>query len=191
MPSQEERQYAQATLTYIRETMESASSFTAVSGWGLIAVGAIGSATAWLAWSTGAETSLGLWVPAALVAVAVSGVLNAAKARRIGVPLWSGSLRKVAWVMLPALTAGGMLTYAIAMEGNQQLLPGTWLALYGAGVTAGGTFSIRAIRWMGLALLGLGGLALYAPSGGLLFLALGFGALHLAFGAYITGRHGG
>jgi len=37
----------------------------------------------------------------------------------------------------------------------------------------------------------LGVIALLAPRVGLLFLAIGFGGLHLGFGAYIVKRHGG
>src|ERR671923_208286 len=68
---------------------------------------------------------------------------------------------------------------------------GTWLALYGAGVTAGGTFSLRAVRWMGLALLVMGGLALWMPQQGIVFLAAGFGVMHILFGIYLVGKHGG
>jgi hypothetical protein len=39
--------------------------------------------------------------------------------------------------------------------------------------------------------LALGVIALLAPATGLLFLAIGFGGLHLGFGAYIVKRHGG
>jgi hypothetical protein len=66
-----------------------------------------------------------------------------------------------------------------------------WLALYGAGVTAGGTLSVRAIRWMGVAFLVLGAVALLRTDLGLVMLALGFGGLHITVGFDIVWRHGG
>ena len=113
------------------------------------------------------------------------------KAQRLDMPLWTGSLRKVAWVMAPALVAGAMLTWALDQAGARVLMPGMWLALYGAGVTAGGTFSIRAVRWMGLALLGLGALAFVNQVNAIIYLALGFGVMHILFGLYVVRRHGG
>ncbi len=187
----EQQDYAKETLAYIRQTMESASTFTAVSGWGLIAVGAIGLIAAGLAWSLGMPQSLRVWLSAAVLSGLTAGVSTAAKSRILNAPLWSGALRKIVWVMAPALTAGAALTYALWIEGARHLMPGTWLALYGAGVTAGGVFSVRALRGMGLSFLGLGVLALLAPRLGLLFLAIGFGGLHFGFGAYIVKRHGG
>ncbi len=190
-PIREEQDYAKETLAYIRQTMESASTFTAVSGWGLMTVGLIGLIAAWAAWRTGTPTSLEIWVAAAVLSVGATVISTAAKARILDVPLWSGVLRKIVWVMAPALTAGAVLTYALALEGDRHLLPGTWLALYGAGVAAGGVFSVRALRGMGLLFLALGVAALLAPPWGLLLLALGFGGLHLVFGAYLVQRHGG
>ncbi len=187
----EERDYAKETLAYIRETMESASTFTAVSGWGLVAVGAIGLLAAGLAWRVGNATSVRVWLSAAALSIATAGASTAAKARRLRTPLWSGALRKIVWVMAPVLTAGAVLTYALATAGARHLLAGTWLALYGAGVTAGGVFSVRALRVMGVLFLVLGVVALLAPVTGPVFLAIGFGGLHVAFGAYVTQRHGG
>lgn len=191
IPTDEQHTSAQETLAYIRRTMESASTWTAVSGWGLVAVGAVGLLAAWLAWGGGRATDLRVWIPAAVVSIAVATVANARKARRLEVPIWSGAFRKVAWVMVPALAAGALLTYALAEGGVTHLLPGTWLALYGAGVTAGGTFSVRAIRWMGIAFIGLGAAALLRPELGLLLLGAGFGGLHVVVGLDIVGRHGG
>ncbi|MEX0691484.1 MAG: hypothetical protein WD934_06380 [Gemmatimonadales bacterium] len=187
----DESRQAQETLDYIRKTMESAGSFTAVSGWGMLAVGTIGLAAAAAAWQLGDAAALRIWLPAASLAIAISLVANGGKAKRIGVPLWSGALRKLAWVMAPALAAGTMLTFAMHEAGVEHLLPGTWLALYGAGVTAGGTLSIRAIRWMGMAMLGLGLVAFLQPDWGAILLAVGFGFMHLAFGARLVTRHGG
>ena len=187
----EERDYAKETLAYIRQTMESASTFTAVSGWGLVAVGAIGLVAAWLAWRVGNPASVRVWLTAAALSIATAGASTAGKARRLQAPLWSGALRKIVWVMAPALTAGAVLTYALTVQGARHLLAGTWLALYGAGVTAGGVFSVRALRVMGVLFLALGVVALLAPRAGPVFLAVGFGGLHVAFGAYVAQRHGG
>lgn len=191
IPTHEDREHAKETLAWIRSTMEAASSFTAVSGWGLVAVGGVGLLAAWLAWAGGAVADFRVWIPAAVVSVPIAMGFNVVKARRLDVPIWSGAIRKVAWVMAPALAAGALLTFALAGEGVRQLLPGTWLALYGAGVTAGGTLSVRAIRWMGLAFLVLGAVALFRPEHGLVLLAIGFGGLHVAIGLDIVVRHGG
>lgn len=190
-PTHPARQQAEETLAYIRQTMESASTFTAVSGWGLVGVGGIGLLASWLAWAAGTPALLVVWIPAALVAVAVSAVSNATKARRLEVPLWTGSLRKMVWGLAPALAAGAFLTQALVAQDAPHLLPGTWLALYGAGVTASGTFSVRAVRWMGLTMLALGAVALLQSDFGLVLLAVGFGGAHVAFGLYIAQQHGG
>jgi len=190
-PTQEERQQAQEALAYIRQTMETASTFTALSGWGLVAVGVVGLGAAGVAWRSGVPERLSAWLPAAVIGVLCSAVANAAKAKRLEMPLWTGSLRKVAWVMTPALVAGALLTWALDSAGVRYLMPGTWLALYGAAVTAGGTFSTRAVRWMGLAMLLLGALAFVDQRQAIVYLALGFGVLHILFGLYIVRRHGG
>jgi len=171
--------------------MESASTYTAVSGWGLVASGATGLLATWLAWLRGVPADLTIWIPAAVISVVAATVANAMKARQIDVPVWTGVLRRVFWVVIPVLVAGGLLTFALENNDATQLLPGTWLSLYGAGVAAGGTFSVRAIRWMGVVFLGLGAIALAQPDFGLVMLGVGFGGLHIGAGLDITWRHGG
>jgi hypothetical protein len=191
IPTHEDREQAKETLAYIRRTMESASSFTAVSGWGLVGVGAVGLAAAWIASRGGDPANLRVWVPAAVVSVAIAVVSNISKAKRTDVPIWSGAIRRLVWVMAPALAAGAMLTVVLARDGAGYLLPGMWLALYGAGVAAGGEFSIRGIRWMGVSFLVLGAAALLRPDLGLAIMAAGFGGLHILVGLDIVWRHGG
>jgi len=182
---------AKETLDYSRRTMESASTYTAVSGWGLMVSGAVGLLATWLAWIRGIPADLSIWIPAAAISVLAASLANAWKARRIGEPVWSGVLRRVFWVVIPVLVAGALLTYALSHHDAPQLLPGMWLALYGAGVTPAGTFSVRAIRWMGVIFLALGAVALARPDYGLVMLGLGFGGLHIAAGVDISWRHGG
>jgi len=190
-PTPNSQNDAKETLDYIRRTMETASTYTAVSGWGLVISGVVGIVATWLAWLRGIPADLRVWIPAAIVSVAAASVANAMKAKKIDVPVWSGVLRRVFWVVIPVLVAGALLTFALEASGAAQLLPGTWLALYGACVAAAGTFSVRAIRWMGVVFLALGAIALVRPEAGLLMLGIGFGGLHIGAGLDITWRHGG
>lgn len=191
MPTHQDRESAKDTLAYIRRTMESASSFTAVSGWGLITVGFVGLVASWFAWRSSLPTDLRVWLPTAAVSIVVAAVSNVSKARRTDVPIWSGAIRRLVWVIAPALAAGAVLTVALTLNDARHLLPGMWLALYGAGVTAGAEFSIRAIRWMGVSLLLFGAVALLQPDWGLALMACGFGGLHVLIGLDIVMRHGG
>lgn len=191
LPTHDERAHAKETLDYIRKTMESATSFTAVAGSGMVGVGLIGLVASGLATRLGNPVDLRVWLPAAVVAITVAVLANARKARRTEVPLWSGALRKIVWVMAPVLVSGAILTFALWRQGAAALVPGTWLALYGAGVTAGGTLSVRVVRGMGIVLTGLGAVALLRPDWGAPLLAAGFGVMHLVFGLLLLRRHGG
>jgi hypothetical protein len=191
IPTQHDQQDAQENLAFIRRTMESASTFTAVSGWGMIGVVVGGLIATTLAWSAGVPADLRVWLSAALVSIAISAVATAVKAQGQRLPLWTGAFRKIAWVMTPTLVAGALLTFALTQQGTTLLLPGIWLAMYGAGVTAGGNFAVRAIRWMGIAFLALGAIALFRPDMGLALLGVGFGGLHVAIGIDLVWRHGG
>jgi hypothetical protein len=180
-------------LAYIRATMERAGSFTAISGWGIVAVGACATAAAvWAARSPTPQGWLTIWLATAAICAALSLIMTARKARRSGLSLTSGPARKLALAFAPAVIVGVVLTAEIVRLGIFELLPGLWLLLYGTAVVAGGTFSTRIIPVMGAAFIALGAVALFAPPGsGNWFLAAGFGLLHLLFGAQIARRHGG
>jgi hypothetical protein len=66
------------------------------------------------------------------------------------------------------------------------------LLLYGAGVLAGGMFSVPVVRAVGVCFMAAGiAAALTPPEWGNVWLALGFGGLHVGFGAYIARNLGG
>lgn len=190
MSGSPEQQDAQETLAFIRQTIESASTFTAVAGWGLVGAGMVGLVAAWLAWAAGDPVALHIWIPTALAGGITIVGTTLLKARRLGVPFLGGSAQKMVWGLAPALTAGAALTHGLASS-SPELLPGTWLAIYGAAVTGTATFSVREVRWMGLAFLTLGLMALYAPAAPLTWLAAGFGMLHIVFGMVIAFRYDG
>jgi hypothetical protein len=180
-------------LRFIRDTMERTAAFTAVSGWGQVFLGLTALAAAWLAAQQISNFAwLRVWLAEGLLAVAVGLLSCTWKANRRGLPLFSGPARKVALGLAPPLVAGAFLTFLLFRAGLQSALPATWLLLYGAGIMAGGSFSVPAIPVMGLCFMLLGGLAVLGPAAwGNWFLAAGFGLVHIVFGLFIARRHGG
>ena len=184
---------AMDNLRYIRETMERSASFTSVSGMGGVATGLIALGAAAAAARVGTQAAwLGMWLAAAALSFAVSLALMARKSREEGLSLLSGPARRFAWSMIPALLAGAVLTAALARAGLFDLLPATWLLLYGASVVAGGSHSVRPVPLMGAGFMVAGALAAVSPpTWGNAYMAAAFGALHIVFGIVIWRKHGG
>lgn len=184
---------AMDNLRYIRETMERSQSFTAVSGVGGIVMGLVALSATFLAVNAPTvENWVVVWMGAAVVSLGIAVVATTRKARAAGESLLAGAGRKFAWNLTPPLLVGGLLTVAMTSSGATDLLPGAWLLLYGTGVVTGGAFSVRVVPLMGLTFMLLGAAALFAPAAwGNLFMAAGFGVIHIIFGAVIWRKHGG
>jgi len=192
---------ARENLIYIRKTLEAAGRFTAVPGKCLMAAGVIALVGAsFNAFVTGAPWSYGRYPRLALstwgVVLGVSLVIVSfgiyRKSRQMCTPIHPPLLRKLLWSLCPALFVGGMLTDLAVRSQNLNWLPVIWLGCYGTAVTNGGQVSVTAVRYMGLSFLlaSLGAAA--SPAGmGLTWMAVGFGWLHLVYGAYIAWRHNG
>lgn len=180
-------------LRYIRETMERATPFTGISGRGEMAIGA----TALIASVIAARQSnfkywVYTWLAEGFISMLIAGWSMDRKARAAQTSLFSGSGRKAVFSLAPPLVAGGLLTIVLFRAGLSDAIPGVWLVLYGTGVITGGMFSVRAVPAMGLCFMALGALALFSsPAWVNWFMAVGFGGLHLLFGAIIVRRYGG
>lgn len=193
IPPVELHSRAMDNLRFIRETMESSGSFTSVPGWGGIGMGVTALVAA-------AVTSLeplraewlSIWIGAAVVAFAIGGGTMMAKARSRGERLSRGVGQRFLFRLIPSTVAAVALTAALVNLGATAAIPGMWLLLYGVGVITGGTYSVRPVPIMGLAFVVLGLAALAAPAAwSTPLLALGFGGLHIVFGAIIARRYGG
>jgi hypothetical protein len=178
---------------FIRETMERASSFTAVPGWGGVAMGVSALAAAAISRLAGSpEEWLGIWLAEAFLAAAIGAWAMASKARRLAIPLFAGPARRFLLTLSPPLAAGGLVTLALSRAGASSILPGIWLLLYGTAIVTGGAFAVRIVPLMGVGFMLLGAVALFCPpSWGTAFLGAGFGGLHIVFGLLIARRHGG
>lgn len=184
--------HAADNLRFIRDTMERAGSFTAVPGWGGVAIGTTALAAGVLSWSRPPNQQFLLWICEAVLALAIASVAVRLKSKRLALSLQSRAARRALLSFIPPLLAGAVLTVVLYQLGVFSVLPGSWMLLYGAAVVTGGAFSVRIVPVMGLCFMFAGTLCLLAPAQwGDSFLMLGFGALHVVFGAVIARRHGG
>jgi hypothetical protein len=180
-------------LRFIRQTMESATAFTAVSGWGLVIVGLTALAAAVAARrqiSPGAW--LLVWLGEGVLSFLIAGGATVRKARTSKLPLFSMPGKRFALNFSPPMIVGMLLTAALYRAGFLDAIPGMWLLVYGAGIVTGGAFSVRIVPVMGLCFMAEGAAALFLPSvwrDGLM--ATGFGGLHVLFGFIIARRYGG
>jgi hypothetical protein len=186
-------EHALDNLRFIRRTMEEATAFTAVPGWGGVAMGITALAASFVAMrQTSASLWLAVWVAESILAVTIGALTMRAKAGRAGVALWSGSARKFLFCFGPPLIAAALLTAPLYRAGLISVIPGMWLLLYGAGVVTGGAFSVPVVPVMGLCFMAEGAAALFSPvAWSDPLLAAGFGGLHIVFGCVIARRYGG
>ena len=180
-------------LRYIRETMESAAEFTAVPGWGGVAMGVTALIAAYIAArQAGPRAWLTVWLVEAFVAVVIATSAAATKAHRASTTLFSGPGRKFVLSFAPPIVVGGLLTFALYQAGVTAILPAVWLLLYGTAIVTGGAFSVRVVPVMGLCLMILGAAALFVPAAwGDILMAGGFGIVQIGFGWWIGRHHGG
>ncbi len=185
--------HAENNLRFIRATMERATSFTAVPGWGGVGMGITALAAAALSLrARNAGEWLAIWLAEACLAIAIGLWTMARKARRTNTDLFSGPARRFLLTLIPPLGAAALLTLAFERAGLVSLLPGVWLLLFGTAIVTGGAMSIRTVLVMGALFMLLGAAALFSPVGwGTAYLAAGFGGLQIGFGIAIARRHGG
>lgn len=185
--------HALGTLNYIRASMEAAGS-VAVPGSAGFTMGAVGATAAVLASLPAlARDWIFIWVVAAPVAVAAGAVVIARQAARGVLTPYSGPARRFVACLAPSLLAGAVLTAVLAWHDAAQLLPGTWLLLYGCAMLSAGVMTapdvLRVMLSLGASFAALGVLAFVAaPRWHQLLLGTGFGALHLIGGVLIARR---
>ena len=184
---------AMDNLAFIRNTMEAAGSFTAVSGWGMVAIGVVALIVAVAASQTSTPTgAINIWLASAILSPLFMIWAMHRKARAAKMPLLSGPGRKFVLSFSPPMFVGAVLTLVLYRAGLFEIIPGVWLLLYGTAVVAGGAFSVKIVPVMGICFMAAGVVSLFSPvSWNDWILGTAFGGLHIAFGIPIARSHGG
>jgi len=190
-------------LLFIRDTMARSAPLTFISGRGAVVEGVMALAGACVGrLGTSVDWWLATWIVVAFLGCLTGFGTMAWKARRKQALLFRVTLKRFAMSLFPPIAAGVVLTAVFYERGLVELMPGTWLLLYGVGVMTGGAFSVRVVPLFGLCFVLLGVAALHPAVPmlscilwelrvGDLFLAVGFGVFHILFGFIIALRYDG
>lgn len=111
--------------------------------------------------------------------------LTARRAKKRGQKLGDkNALRMLFHIGLPLLV-GGIMCLAMLYHREESLIASTMLIFYGLGLVSGSKYTLTHIRILGVLEIILGLLAAFYIYHGLLFWVLGFGVLHILYGAFM------
>jgi len=188
-------------LATIRSMMERSSRFLSLSGLSGVSAGCVALAGAWLAEGVigggpgipgpdgfsiqdfPLRTFLIIDACAVLIlALGLSVLFSARMARKKGLPLWGAATKYLLVALAIPLAAGGAFCLILLREGSFFLIPSAMLVFYGLGLFNAGTYTVGEVRYLGILEIALGLLAAVWVEHGLVFWAIGFGALHILYG---------
>ena len=201
-------------LREIREMMSRSSRFISLSGMSGIVAGILAIAGAWYAYRTGFEDYLdrlilkqaltpfdqglsGIGLHLLLIAVAVlilslfAGIyFTQRRAKAANEKIWNSASRRLLINLAIPLVTGGLVCLVFLMDNQLELLPPLSQIFYGLALVNASKYTLHEVRILGIAQLILGLIALTIPIYGIFFWALGFGVLHIVYGALVTKRYG-
>lgn len=199
-------------LQAIRAIMERSSKFLSLSGLSGVMAGIfalLGAAVVWLyvldwgrvtygelLYLLGEPSYAGIGVILAVVAImvlifAVFGAvyLSYRKAMRAGKKLWAGPTRHLLFHLVVPLLAGAIFIIILVLRSDYGLVAPVMLIFYGLSLVNAGKFTFGEIQSLGLIQIVLGLLAAIFIQQGLLLWAIGFGVVHIVYGALMYYRH--
>ena len=133
-----------------------------------------------------------LLIIAGVVLVASVGtglLLSNKKAQKHGLTLWTAASRRLfANLSIPLIT-GGIFILIILYSGHYGLAAPASLIFYGLALIHASSNTFDEVRYLGFSEIVIGLISALLPGYGLQFWALGFGVLHIVYGAIMYNKY--
>jgi hypothetical protein len=118
-----------------------------------------------------------------VLAVFTGILLTVKKAKKSGEKMWDVSSRRLVLNFLLPLLTGGAFCLVLIQNGSAGLVAPATLIFYGLACINASKYTMRDIRYMGLAFIIIGLISTQFIGYGLYFWALGFGICHIVYGS--------
>ncbi len=112
-------------------------------------------------------------------------ILSMRQAKLKEVPIWGTISQSLLFHMAVPLLAGGSLVLIFISHHHYGFISAVSLIFYGIALVSASNFTFADVKYLGLLEILIGLIAACLPGHGLLFWALGFGVLHIIYGARI------
>lgn len=128
---------------------------------------------------------------AIVLLLAIAGALwfTWRRGRRTGQGIWDASARRLVANTAVPLIVGGLFCLALFHYRLPGLVPAATLIFYGLALFHASKFTLDEVRWLALSELVLGLVALVRLDAALLIWTIGFGVLHIFYGALMYYRY--
>jgi len=120
-----------------------------------------------------------------IASVATAIILSNRQAKKKGQSMWGAVSRQLLFHMAVPLITGGILIGILLLHGHYGIISAASLIFYGLALFGASSFTFADVKYLGICEIILGLIAACLPGHGLLFWALGFGVLHIVYGARI------
>ena len=124
---------------------------------------------------------LGLFI--AFIAALTGYILTKRKAEKNNEKMWTPASKQMLMSFIVPMVTGGLFIMLLLQKGYYGLVAPSTLIFYGLALYNAGKYTLSQVRYLGLLEILLGLLALYFIYNGLLFWTIGFGVLHILYGA--------
>lgn len=203
----------------IKQMMERSSRFISLSGWSGISAGTCALIGAWFAYRVigrsryatdnelveksrsysndgyvSVEEFMGnrLFLIAALTFVAAfisAFIFTYIKSRKNNTPIWGTSAQRLLINVSVPMIAGGVFLLKLIHNGSYGLIAPGCLLFYGLALLNGSKYTLGEIRYLGYCEIILGIVSCWFIGWGLYFWAVGFGVLHIVYGAFMLNKY--
>jgi hypothetical protein len=125
-----------------------------------------------------------------LVAALVLGFLfTYLRSRKTNTPIWGITAKRLLINVSIPMIVGGIFILRLIDSGSYELIAPACLIFYGLGLLNASKYTLAEVRYLGYAQILLGIINLQMIENGLLFWALGFGVLHIVYGAFMWWKY--
>ncbi len=105
------------------------------------------------------------------------------KSKKNNLPIWTSTTKVMLLQLAIPLVVGGVFCLALVYHGLFVFLAPATLLFYGIALVNAGKYTYSDIQYLGYCQLFLGSISLFFLGYGLIFWTLGFGILHVVYGA--------
>lgn len=121
----------------------------------------------------------------ALLSIITAYILTKNKAKKEGASIWDSTTKRLLFHFFIPLATGGVFSLTLLNYGFYGFIAPATLIFYGLAVFNASNFTFSNVKYLGIAEIILGLLAMNYIGFGLYFWAMGFGVFHVVYGTYM------